>query len=103
MLQKHGEIYILDGRVLLPGLNYIQSFGKALTHFRKKKGAKQNELVVILGIEAPAISKIESGGSCANVVQLKLMCMFYDCTPQDIYNLAEEIFLASGELSSFKD
>lgn len=100
MLHKHGNIYIIDGKVLLPGLSYVQAFGKALTHFRLKKGATQKELSLVLGIEPPAISKLETGGSCANVVQLRLMCMYYDCTPQDVYNLAEKVFLASGEMSS---
>lgn len=100
MLQKHGDIYVLDGKVLLPGLDFVQCFGKALTHFRKKKGATQSELKGVLGIEGPAISKLENGGSCPNIMQLKLMCMFYNCTPQEVYDLAEAIFSASTDMNN---
>ena len=100
MLEKHGYIYIIDGKVLLPGLSYVQAFGKALKHYRLKNGVTQAELSPILGIAPPDICKLELGGICVNVLQLKIMCTYYNCTPQDVYDLAEKIFLASGEMSS---
>lgn len=98
MLEKHGNIYVFRGQVLLPNLSYPQCFGKAIRYYREIYSYSQSDIATQLDLKVPAVSKLESGSSIPNIMQVKIICKYLDIKEQALFDLASEIYKASNSI-----
>lgn len=99
MLEKHGEIYVLRGRVLISGLSYEQCFGKSIKAYRESLNLTQSVFTECLGIKTSAVSKLESGDSIPNIMQVRTICKRLGIKERVLFDLADELYNASNNLN----
>lgn len=68
---------------------FPQLLGSVLRHHRKSKGVKQEYLAQALGVGPSAWSRIESGNSTINVVQLRQVARMLETSPSELLRQVE--------------